>query len=155
MINNEEKSPITSDKITQSEDKVKKPAKTVKKERVPVFKQKSYDYTSLNLDFKNFHYHWVNSSAIMGNNVERYLRAGYEHVIGEDKKNISRRIGKFEDGFQYMMRIPMDLFLLDQHDKLQEVRQIEADMGVSAKQQNPSLPSSHIYGSIKVESHQA
>lgn len=135
----------------QSKSEAKKAENTPKK-RTPVHKQKVYDYKMLNLDFKNFHYHWVNASAIMGNNVERFLNAGYEHAIGKDGKNISRRIGKYEDGQQYLMRLPIDLYNADQEEKLKEVRQIERDMGQINGQQNSALSAAHIYGSVKITS---
>jgi hypothetical protein len=141
------------DKETKEQDvKIDKVTPKPLRKRVPVHKQKVYDYSMLNLDFKNFHYHWVNSSAIMGNNIERFLNAGYVYVIGKDGKNISRRIGKYEEGNQYLMRLPIDQYNEDQEEKLKEVRKIESDMGDPSGHRSSALSSSHIYGSVKIES---
>jgi hypothetical protein len=116
------KSDLNQEKIGTENTK-----KVTKENRIPVFKQKKYNYAALKLDEKNFHYHWANVSNSMGNNLERYFAAGYEQVR-RNGKVVSRAQGKNEEGSQYLLQIPIDQWKSDQEAKLDIPREIEQSM---------------------------
>lgn len=123
-----------------------------KKRRIPVGKQKRYDYSGLNLDKKNFHYHWVNVIE-GGNNISRYEMAGYEAVMDKKGKIIKRGMGKYQEGCQHLMRLPIDLYNEDQVAKLEEPREIEADMlskGYSSRQIGHGSNPNFLVGDVKI-----
>jgi hypothetical protein len=120
--------------------------------RIPLFKQKAYDYS--NLDFKTFKYHWANASSTMGNNIERYTIAGYQQVMDSKGKPMRRTIGRHEEGYQYLMCIKKELFEEDKKEKLKIPTQIEEDMGKGRPSgaEISGLSSQYMYGGVKITS---
>jgi hypothetical protein len=81
----------------------------------------------------------------MGNNIERYLKAGYTQVLDSKGHPTKRNIGRHEEGHQYMMKIPIELAREDQAEKLLVPAQIEREMGKGQLLGSPNLDSRHAY----------
>lgn len=117
--------PIKDDTILPETKTVKGPRS---RKRIPIHKQNMFNYEELGLNKEVYVYRFVNS--FPAGNIERYERAGYEHCHDKSQKPIRRRAGKNEEGSQYLMRIPKDLYLADQKDKQKAIDELEADMGI-------------------------
>lgn len=130
-----------SEKVTPTKQSEVTPVK-----RIPVHRQKKFDYDQLELDRKNFKYHWTNASSTLGNNIERYKIGGWVQVMDKKGNPIKRSIGKSEEGNQYLMKIPIDIWREDQRDKLKIPQEIEESMG------KKGLDPMFTYGSVKITS---
>jgi len=98
------------------------------KKRIPIHKQSSIDYYAewgLNRDL--YHYRWINANT--AGNIEKFEQGGYEQCYDKDHSPRRRRRGIYEEGSQYLMRIPKDIYEQDQKDKQKIVDQISEDMG--------------------------
>jgi hypothetical protein len=115
--------------------------------RVPIYKQKGYDYSNLNLDTDTFAYRWANGYPM---NMERYKKGGWEQVFGKNGKPITRR-GKNDDVDQYLHKIPKEFYKEDQLAKLAEPLEIERRIKMGRADINPKstpqgIDSKHYYG---------
>jgi len=78
--------------------------------------RKPFGSMSLKLDYpqrEGFHRHWFND---IPGRVERAKEAGYEHVKGNDSKNVSRIVGTAEGGgalTAFLMEIPEEWYKQD------------------------------------------
>lgn len=78
--------------------------------------RKPFGSMSLKLDYpqrEGFHRHWFND---VPGRVSRAQEAGYEHVKGNDQKNVSRTVGTAEGGgalTAYLMEIPEEWYHQD------------------------------------------
>jgi len=115
------------------------------KKRIPVYRQKSYDYSGLKLDHKKFHYHWANGT---DSNIEKYLEGGYSKLTSKDGKPICRR-GKSEEIYKYLLYIPIELYNEDSKGKLKEPNSIEESMRAGTLKGNPFLTPSYSYGGVQ------
>lgn len=115
------------------------------KKRIPVYKQRVYDYSGLRLDHKKFHYHWANGFPA---NLEKYFTGGYQKLLDKDGKPITRR-GKNEELYQYLLYIPIELYNEDSKGKLEEPNSIEASMRAGTAKGNPFLSPQYSYGGIQ------
>ncbi len=128
-----------------AEEKTELSIKPTKKKRIPVYKQRSYDYSNLNLDLKKFHYHWANGTP---SNLERYMIAEYVQYKDKEGKPITRR-GKNEELYQHLLFIPIELYNKDNEGKLKEPREIEAAMKAGTSKGNPFLSPQFTYGGVQ------
>lgn len=98
--------------------------------------RKPFGSMTLKLDYpqrEGFHRHWFND---IPGRVSRALEAGYEHVKGNDGKNVSRTVGTAEGGgalTAYLMEIPEEWYREDMAKEQQIIDDKEAAMkrGVS------------------------
>lgn len=77
---------------------------------------------------EGFHRHWFNDSP---GRVARALEAGYEHVKGNDGKNVSRIVGTAEGGgalSAYLMEIPEEWYKADMAEQQRQVDEKENTM---------------------------
>lgn len=118
-----------------------------KKERIPAYKQRTFNYNFDDRDDTKFHYHFARGYPA---NLERYFQGGYDQVFGKDKKPITRR-GKSEEEYDYLLRIPLELYLDDTEGKLAEPREIDESLGKKgvAKTAIPGLSQDFTYGGVK------
>ena len=133
--------------MTEQKTNIEKPQETKAqvKKRVPVYKQRDFDYDALGLDKKKFHYRWANENE---SNMRSLLAAGYEQVILEGKP--VKRYGKSDSIGQYLLRLPLELYLQDQEGKLQEPREVEEAMrGGSPKGRIRGLTPEYTYGGVQ------
>jgi hypothetical protein len=78
--------------------------------------RKPFGSMSLKLDYaqrEGFHRHWFNDTP---GRIDRAKEAGYEHVKGNDQKNVSRTVGTAEGGgalTAYLMEIPEEWYQQD------------------------------------------
>ncbi len=78
--------------------------------------RKPFGGLSLKLDYpsrEGFHRHWFND---VPGRIPRAKEAGYEHVIGEDKKPVNRIVGTAEGGgalIAFLMEIPEEWYKAD------------------------------------------
>jgi hypothetical protein len=78
--------------------------------------RKPFGSMSLKLDYpqrEGFHRHWFND---IPGRVARAQEAGYEHVKGNDQKNVSRIVGSAEGGgalTAFLMEIPEEWYQQD------------------------------------------
>ncbi len=75
-----------------------------------------------------FHRHWFNDQP---GRVQRAQEAGYDHVKGDDGKNVSRIVGSAEGGgplHGYLMEIPEEWYKADMASQQEQVDAKEAAM---------------------------
>lgn len=77
---------------------------------------------------EGFHRHWFNDAP---GRVQRAQEAGYDHVKGDDGKNVSRIVGTAEGGgamLGYLMEIPEEWYQADMAAQQEIVNAKEAAM---------------------------
>jgi len=98
--------------------------------------RKPFGAMNLKLEYpqrEGFHRHWFND---IPGRIDRAREAGYEHVKGNDSKNVSRVVGAAEGGgalTAYLMEIPEEWY---KEDMAREQRLID-DKEASIKGGNP------------------
>jgi hypothetical protein len=89
--------------------------------RVPIHRQKGFDYSTLNLDKIKYHYHWVNGTPPR---MEQFFKAGYAQWPDKKGNPVSRR-GKNDTNNQYLMFVDIETYRRDQLDKLEDIKSTE------------------------------
>lgn len=115
----------------------------VRPDRVPVYEANRNKITVEGLDHENFQYRWVNDKE---NRLNVFLQAQWEFVPKKGLKAgdggidmSSRTTSAMSKGMgggvvAYLMRIPKDIWLMDQNRKeREEVAALEADMRRNAQ----------------------
>lgn len=110
----------------------------VRPDRIPVYEANRNKITVTGLDHENFQYRWVNDTE---GRIDMFLNAQWEFVAKEGQKvgdggvdssaRTSSAISKGMGGgvVAYLMRIPKDIWLMDQERKEKEdIAALEADM---------------------------
>lgn len=110
----------------------------VRPDRIPVYEANRNKITVTGLDHENFQYRWVNDTE---GRIDMFLNAQWEFVTKEGQKvgdggvdssaRTSSAISKGMGGgvVAYLMRIPKDIWLMDQERKEKEdIAALEADM---------------------------
>jgi len=132
----------------------KEPAKKTAKgpKRIPLHKQRGYDYDGLGLDTKNFFYYWANGYE---GNLASFETAGFSYVLDKDGKKVKKRMGRYQDGAQFLMRQPMKLHEEDALSLLEEPESIEREMrskGFSGQQLGHGSDPRYLVGKVKIRS---
>lgn len=130
--------------MTQNRMNRKELKSQVRPDRVPVYEANRNKITVTGLDHDNFQYRWVND---IGDRLQVFLDAQWEFIpkaglkIGDGGiDNSSRTTSALSKGMgggvvAYLMRIPKDIWLLDQERKEeQDIAPLEADMRRNAKE---------------------
>ena len=124
---------MSQNRATRNELKSK-----VRPDRVPVYEANRNKITVSDLDHENFQYRWVNDTE---GRIDMFLNAQWELVSKDGLKvgdggvdNSARTSSAMSKGMgggvvAYLMRIPKDIWLMDQERKEKEdIAALEADM---------------------------
>lgn len=126
----------------------------VRPDRVPVYEANRNKITVAGLDHENFMYRWVNDTE---GRIDMFLNAQWEFVAKDGLKvgdggvdSSARTSSAMSKGMgggvvAYLMRIPKDIWLMDQARKeTEEIASLEADMKRNAG-------NSADYGKLNIE----